>query len=76
MKQLSGGHQAVSDTLQVAQWVRALAALAEDPGSNPSTHMGISQPPVQPTPWDKMSFSGHHGHLLLCAHTSTQMIQK
>jgi hypothetical protein len=50
MKQLSGGHQAVSDTLQVAQWVRALAALAEDPGSNPSTHMGISQPPVIPVP--------------------------
>jgi hypothetical protein len=43
--------------------LRALAALAEDPGSIPSTHDG-SEPPVTPVSKEPMPLPGFSEHCL------------
>lgn len=52
----------------MAQWLRDLTALAEDPGSVLDTH--LSQSPVAPA--DPLPISGFHGQLHTDAHTHTQ----
>lgn len=46
-----------SEAGQMAQWLRGLAALAEDPGSVPNTHIAPEQPiaPRDPKPLSKDS---------------------
>ena len=48
----------------MGQWLRPLAALAEDPCPIPSTMApyGSSQPSVTPVPVDHMPFSGFCGY--------------
>ena len=46
----------------MAQWLGALAALAEDQGSIPASTFGSSQPSVIPDSGDPMPSSGLYEH--------------
>ena len=50
---------------EIAQWLRALAVLTEDPDSVPSTHMMASSYTLTPVPEDPISSSCLHRHWML-----------
>ena len=53
----------------MAQHLRTLDALPEDPGSIPSTHIPSSQLAMTPVPKDLMPSSGFYQPLYTCVHT-------
>lgn len=57
----------------MAQWLRALAAHPEDPGSIPASMKGSSQPPVAPAVGDLTLSSGLRGHLYMYAQTGAHI---
>lgn len=59
-------------TEEMAQWVRRLAALAEDLSSRSRTHVRQLTTASNFTPRFLMSSSGRHRHLLTCTHACTQ----
>lgn len=57
----------------MAQWIRVLTALVEDPGSVPSTHIQL---PVIPVPKDLVPSSVSVGPCTYMAYKRTQVIRQ
>ena len=59
-----------TETGEMAQWLRALAAFPEDPGTIPSTHMGVTVG-VTPVSGDLTPSSDLCGHYMHMVHKHT-----
>lgn len=53
----------------MAQQLRVIGVIVEDPNLDPTHMPGRSQPPLTPVPRDRMPSFGRYSHPYTCSHT-------